>query len=93
VNESSSGLDLPYPNLGALPTGPTDAKTSLPPAMYDYAQAADRLNCSTRHLRRLVDAGRAPQPVRLGAIRRFNVEVFERWLSDGCQDLRRAGSR
>jgi excisionase family DNA binding protein len=76
--------------LAPSPTGATLEISGLTtaPAHYDYPVAARRLNCSERHLRRLVDAGRAPKPVRLGSLCRFNVEIFERWIAAGCPRVR-----
>jgi hypothetical protein len=54
---------------------------------------AARLKCSTRHLRRLIDAGRAPAPIRLGALLRFDSEVASKWMSDGCPDRRKVSGR
>lgn len=93
---------MPDPSLPADPSVPFSGtrlaaspapKTTPVPAMYDYEQAATRANCSSRHLRRLVDAGRAPAPVRLGTLCRFNVQVFEGWIAQGCPDLRKTVTR
>lgn len=45
---------------------------------------AARLKCSTRHLRRLVEAGHAPAPVRLGALLRFDSLAVGNWIAAGC---------
>jgi excisionase family DNA binding protein len=54
---------------------------------------ADMLGVSTRHVRRLVDAGKCPQPVRLGRACRWSRNVVETWIADGCPKIRtvRAG--
>ena len=59
------------------------------PAMLDVEQFADMLGVSTRHVRRLVDAGKAPQPVRLGRTCRWPRRTVETWISDGCPNCRR----
>ena len=61
--------------------------------MLDVHGFADMLGVSTRHVRRLVDAGKAPQPVRLGGCRRWPRHVVETWIADGCPKIRtvRAG--
>ncbi|TWT92176.1 helix-turn-helix transcriptional regulator [Neorhodopirellula pilleata] len=46
------------------------------------------LNCSGRHVRRLVDAGRMPKPIRLGSLVRFLRSDIEQWLADGCPNIR-----
>jgi len=52
-----------------------------------------RLKISTRHLRRLIDAGRAPTPIRLGVLLRFDPVVAEEWIASGCRDVRHGGRR
>jgi predicted DNA-binding transcriptional regulator AlpA len=44
-------------------------------------------------VRRLVDAGRAPQPVRLGRSCRWPRAAVETWIAAGCPKIRtvRAG--
>ena len=42
------------------------------------------LNCSTRTVYRLNDAGRMPRPVRLGSLIRWNRSDVEQWIADGC---------
>jgi excisionase family DNA binding protein len=52
---------------------------------------AARLNVSRRHLRRLVDAGKAVQPYRLGRCLRFPLKGaagIEQWEADGCPPVR-----
>jgi hypothetical protein len=80
--------------------GPLPAATSLvanpstlSPQLWTIDDFARRLKCSTRHLRRLVDAGRAPTPIRLGALLRFDSGIAERWITDACPDLRKQGGR
>ncbi|KLU05883.1 hypothetical protein RISK_002515 [Rhodopirellula islandica] len=51
--------------------------------------AENYLNCSPRHIRRLVDSGRMPRPIKLGALSRFQRSVIEKWIEDGCPDVRR----
>lgn len=66
---------------GASPTPPTP--------MLDTKQFAELLDVSTRHLRRLVDAGKCPPPVRLGACIRWSRQVVEAWIAEGCPSCRR----
>ena len=47
-------------------------------------QLAMRLNCSARHVERLVKKKAFPSPVRLGALVRWRVDEIERWISQGC---------
>jgi excisionase family DNA binding protein len=72
---------------------PVSSVQSLQVQLWTIDDFARRLKCSTRHLRRLVDAGRAPAPIRLGALLRFNSSIAEKWIADGCPDLRRGGKQ
>jgi excisionase family DNA binding protein len=56
--------------------------------MLDVHGFADLLGISTRHARRLVDAGKAPQPVRLGGCVRWPRPAVEAWIADGCPNCR-----
>jgi predicted DNA-binding transcriptional regulator AlpA len=58
-------------------------------AMYDIDGFAALLGCSSRHIRRLVDAGKCPPPVRLGALLRWPKPVADAWIADGCPSCRR----
>lgn len=59
------------------------------PVMLDVEQLAELLGVSTRHVRRLVDAGKAPQPVRLGRACRWPRPNVDAWIADGCPNCRR----
>jgi hypothetical protein len=76
----------------AIPSGPALTNPGEP-QLWSTDDFAVRLKCSPRHLRRLVDAGRAPAPVRLGALVRFNATVAAKWIADGCPDQRKGGVR
>ena len=56
-------------------------------------KVAARLDCSPRHIYRLVDAGKMPPPVKLGVLVRWRRTELENWLADGCQPVARGGSR
>lgn len=43
---------------------------------------------SKRHWSRMVDAGKAPQPVRLGRLCLWSVETLEEWERGGCKPVR-----
>jgi excisionase family DNA binding protein len=72
-------------NTSAAPPEPAALPTLL-----DVQQVADLLNCSTRHVYRLADAGRMPAPVRLGALVRWRRVDIEDWLAGGCRSCRGA---
>jgi len=63
----------------------TDTVVSRPAAaLMTIDEVARLLNCSTRTVYRLNDAGRVPRPVRLGSLLRWNRRVIEQWIADGC---------
>ncbi|MCC5831107.1 MAG: helix-turn-helix domain-containing protein [Phycisphaeraceae bacterium] len=63
---------------------PRNAGPGVLPAMLTIDQVARLLNCSTRTVYRLNDAGRMPRPVRLGSLVRWNRSEIEQWIADGC---------
>jgi len=58
------------------------------PPLLSVADLSRRLNCSDRHVRRLVDSG-ALTPIRLGRVLRFDPVVIEAWIEAGCPHARR----
>lgn len=56
----------------------------LAPQLADVAGVADILNCSTKTVRRMVDAGKIPGVIRLGRLLRFDLAVLSRWSGQGC---------
>ena len=52
--------------------------------LLDVTSVAELLGCSSRHARRLADAGKMPRPVKLGALVRWNRQVIEDWIKEGC---------
>ena len=49
--------------------------------LQDVRQLSETLNCSTRHIYRLVDSGKMPKPVRLGSLVRWPRAVIEEWIA------------
>jgi len=64
-------------------------RAAPPPVMLDVDGVAELLGVSARHVRRLVDAGKCPQPVRLGRVVRWPRPAVESWIADGCPNCRR----
>ncbi|MBX3435311.1 MAG: helix-turn-helix domain-containing protein [Pirellulales bacterium] len=66
-----------------------------PAKLLDVRTVAELLDCSTRHVYRLADAGRMPAPVKLGTLVRWPRQAVEDWISAGCPSCRAAakGSR
>lgn len=46
--------------------------------------AAERLNVTERHVRRMDAAGRIPEPVRVGGRRLWRVKELAEWVEQGC---------
>ena len=71
-------------------TTPTTA-TPADAALLDVKAVAALCGCSTRHIRRLADAGKLPRPVRLGALVRWRrQEDLVPWLAAGCPAMKGA---
>jgi excisionase family DNA binding protein len=68
--------------------------TTVPPdppaaVLLDVRAVAALLNCSSRHIYRLADAGLMPGPMRLGALVRWSRTEIERWIAERCPSLRK----
>lgn len=58
-------------------------------ALISIQDVAHMLNCSSRHVYRLVDTRRIPQPIKLGVLLRWIKSDFDRWIAAGCPDCRK----
>lgn len=54
-------------------------------ALLSYANIGELLNCSPRHVRRLVERDLMPAPIKLGQLARFNRAEIQDWISKGCK--------
>jgi excisionase family DNA binding protein len=73
-----------------------DVKTNESPSrvrMMNVRELAEILRCSPRTVHRLVDAGRAPAPCRLGALVRWSSDAIETWIAAGCPTCRKPKGR
>jgi len=61
-----------------------------PLPMLTIAGLAETLGICQRHVRRLVDGGRCPAPLRLGRCLRWNRQAVESWIAAGCPSLRKS---
>ncbi|TWT37012.1 Helix-turn-helix domain protein [Posidoniimonas corsicana] len=61
---------------------------SSPAKLLDVRAVAERLDCSTRHVYRLADAGRMPAPVKLGTLVRWPQQSVDDWIAAGCPNIR-----
>ena len=52
--------------------------------LLDVRAVAARLDCSTRHVYRLVELGKMPPPVKLGALVRWSAAELTEWIAAGC---------
>ena len=59
-----------------------------PAKMLDVRAVAALLDCSTRHVYRLSDAGKMPRPLHLGGLVRWRTAEIEAWVADGCKAVR-----
>jgi len=72
------------PQFPAAGPDASGTRATASPVMLDIEALAKVLDCSTRHVRRQVDAGKFPQPIRLGGCVRWPRHVIEAWIADGC---------
>ena len=81
-------------NQAGGPASPPDRPLPLGP-LIDVGGVAVLLSCSTKHVRRMADAGRCPPPIRLGGLVRWSRKVVEDWIAAGCPPVRtvRMGGR
>lgn len=67
---------------------PQEPKVSPPGELIDVGEFAATMKCSTKHVRRLVDAGKCPPPLRLGTLLRWRRDVVDEWTRAGCPNSR-----
>lgn len=68
--------------------GPSESHEAAksPTCRYIDAKAVGRMfGCSWRHILRLADAGKFPWGVKLGSLRRWDVEELEEFAANGCR--------
>jgi len=53
-------------------------------ALLNTEDVSQLLSCSKRHIFRLADSGRMPQPIRLGTALRWRPQELSEWIADGC---------
>lgn len=71
------------------PESPSNRPPPLGP-LIDVNSVAFLLACSTKHVRRMADAGRCPAPIRLGGLVRWHRKTVEDWIAAGCPPVRTA---
>ncbi len=75
--------------MSATVQSPADASTKY----LDAKGCAARYGFSWRHWLRLVDAGKAPPPVRFGRLVRWSISSLESWEAAGCPSCRKGPGR
>jgi excisionase family DNA binding protein len=91
TSSDKQALGLPRDVWGENAVTTTATPDSSPSAaLIDVRALAALLDCSTRHVFRLADAGRLPAPLRLGCLVRWRRAEVEQWIADGCPATRRA---
>ena len=68
--------------------GSVDAKPAAEKPLIDVKEFAAKLGCCPKHIRRMADSGRCPPSIQLGALRRWNRQVVDEWIADGCPVVR-----
>jgi predicted DNA-binding transcriptional regulator AlpA len=66
--------------MNTIPTTPTIPE----PGLLDVKAVAAHLSVSVRQVWKFRDAGRIPQPIRLGRSVRWRASDIEQWLADAC---------
>ena len=64
------------------------AADSVKRRLGDVIAVASILNCSPRHCYRLADSGRMPRPIKLGALVRWDLDVIDAWIRNGCPECK-----
>jgi excisionase family DNA binding protein len=59
-------------------------KAAVPPALYTADDIAQLLQCSTRNIWKLSDAGVLPGLTRIGRLVRWRAKDVNEWISSGC---------
>lgn len=52
--------------------------------LLNVREVAEILHCSSRHVFRLSENEKMPQPIKLGALVRWRRDEIEAWIADGC---------
>ncbi len=70
------------------------APAATPPRrLGDAKHVGSRLSCSWRHVLRMADRGLMPWGLKLGALRRWDMDELEMWIKNGCKPVRQAGGK
>ncbi len=65
------------------------AETATTAQFIDAKRFAAIMGCSWRHILRLADEGKAPWGVKLGSLRRWNLQAeISPWIAGGCKPVK-----
>lgn len=67
----------------------TKKQKLVSPVLINISQVSQMLNCSKRHIYRMVDSGKMPRPVRLGSLVLWIRTKVEEWVENGCKPIER----
>jgi len=70
---------------------PPQLPGNLDLATYRVEDIAKGLQCSPRHVWRLVDRDLIPGKIRLGRLVRFSRRLVDEWIAGGCKPRRTVG--
>jgi excisionase family DNA binding protein len=70
---------------GAAEQAPSRAAQSSSRRLIDSKEVGSLLGCSWRTVYRLADAGKIPQGIKLGALRRWDTAEIESFIAGGCK--------
>lgn len=82
-----------YPVRQKTTTGKNTGQDRAPCELLDVNQVAAMLCCSAKHVHRLRDAGKIPQPLKVGALVRWRRSDILDWIDRGCPAIRAKGGR
>jgi predicted DNA-binding transcriptional regulator AlpA len=67
----------------------SEAATQADAELGNIRRVAVMASLSARTIRRLVDAGKMPPPLRIGGSDRWRLADVRQWIADGCPTVRR----
>lgn len=88
----STSTSTSLPSTAAPIRDPAWLRDAQAVALLDVRAVAALLDCSTRHVYRLADAGRMPAPLKLGALIRWRADEIRDWIGNGRKPIRRPGA-
>jgi predicted DNA-binding transcriptional regulator AlpA len=69
----------------------TTAPVALPRRLGDAKQVGVITDMSWRTVLRYADAGLMPWGLKIGSLRRWDLDEIERWIEGGCKPVRQVG--